>query len=100
MVLNVDQCKVITFSRKKLRLNYDYKVNKSSLKKVNCSNDLGVTIDSQLRFNIHLDTVINNANRRCGFIKRQTNELANIDATRLLVLLIIRPFLEKIEKNY
>ncbi|VVC94349.1 unnamed protein product [Leptidea sinapis] len=49
------------FSRKKINLDSLYKINGTVLTQVDFIRDLGVTLDRQLKFNIHIDTIANKA---------------------------------------
>ena len=77
MKLNRDQCKCMTLSINKKANNQKYLLNTSldvnGLQKVNEEKDIGVVIDSSLKFEIHVAEKIKRANRMIGLIKRNCN---------------------------
>jgi hypothetical protein len=50
LYLNVRKCKVITYSRVKVQVTYDYSLNGQNLERVSVIRDLGVLMDSKLMF--------------------------------------------------
>jgi len=50
--------------------NYDYSLSGTSLQRVDTVKDLGVTVDSKLKFNKHVDIKVNVAYQNLGIIKR------------------------------
>ena len=75
--LNVDKCNYIVFSRLSLSRNpnMDLSLNNIQLKRVNVVKDLGVTLDSKLLFEPHIEAIIRKALRNLGFILRTTEGL-------------------------
>lgn len=94
IVISVDKCSIITFTRRKSSFVYDYTLLGNSLARVTSVKDPGVTLDSQLTFNIHRSAVIENANRQLGFIKRVSNEFNDPLCFRSLYCAQVRPILE------
>jgi hypothetical protein len=72
LYLNVRKCKVITFSRAKVQVTYDYSLkNDQNLEKVSVIRDLGVLMDSKLTFSEHVDVTVSKARHSMlGFIMR------------------------------
>lgn len=68
--LSINKCKTITFSKKKNISNYRYSLCGTTLDKVNTIKDLGITLDSKLHFDIHIDNIINKAFQMYGFVVR------------------------------
>jgi hypothetical protein len=55
--------------------------------------DLGVTIDNSLKFNIHINAIVNKANRIMGLIRR-TFTFLDIGTFRALFTTLVRPIVE------
>ena len=56
--LNVSICSVVSYGRT-ISFNYDYSLSGTSLQRVDTIKDLGVTFDSKLKFNKHVDIKVN-----------------------------------------
>jgi hypothetical protein len=78
MKLNVDKCKVLTL-KKNLNHNFDYGFSNcdsySSLECVDSMKDLGVVIDSELSFDIHISEKVNKAFQMLGIINRNFSDI-------------------------
>ena len=70
MIFNISKCIIITFTRLKNSVSFNYSMNGVALKRVTEVQDLGVTLDSALQWNIHVKNIIFKANRVSGLIKR------------------------------
>ena len=70
MIFNISKCYIITFTRLKNTVSFNYSVNGVTLKRVTEVQDLGVTLDSALQWNIHFKNSISKANRVSGLFKR------------------------------
>ena len=70
MIFNISKCFIITFTRLKNPVSFNYSMNGVALKRVTEVQDLGVTLDSALQWNIHVKNIISKANRVSGLIKR------------------------------
>lgn len=69
--LNVTKCSVLTYSRRDPTL-YTYRLGDAPLNRVQSVRDLGVTFDTQLKFNDHVVAICKSARKSLGFIKRQS----------------------------
>ena len=67
--LKVKNCKTVSFGRRTDILN-EYTVSGKDVEKVDKIKDLGVTFDSILKFDEHIDIKINKAYQMLGIIKR------------------------------
>ena len=72
--LNINKCKVMSFSRHAGFFDAAYEISDESLLRVSIINDLGVIFDNKLSFAEHQSYVINKAKRKLGFIKRSTRD--------------------------
>lgn len=70
MELNINKCKVLRVSRIKTSAVPSYNLNNSILEFVPSYRYLGVHISSDLTWSIPIDTIINNANRTLGYLRR------------------------------
>lgn len=70
MSLNLSKCSVTFFYRIKEPKGYFYSISNVMLPIVQYFKDLGVTFLSDLNFNHHIFTIINQAARQLGFIRR------------------------------
>lgn len=68
--LSIKKCKSITFTKKRNVSNYFYSLCGTTLSKVNTIKDLGITLDSKLHFDEHIENIINKAFRMYGFVIR------------------------------
>ena len=72
--LNIQKCKVISYSSKDLKTNSEYHIIGNNitypLEKLDFITDLGVTFDRNLKFNIHINDKIKKAYSILGIIKR------------------------------
>ena len=92
--LNVGKCKVMSFSRKKNVINYDYCFTEQYISKCDVVSDLGVILDGKLSMNTHIDNVVGRAMRMLGFIKRFSREFDDICVLKTLFVTYVRPILE------
>lgn len=94
MFLNVSKCSVITFSKKKDIISSDYHIDDAVLMRVHTINDLGVTFDSKINFNAHIDKIVNESRRVLGFLKRRAKEFNDPYVTKSLYQSLVRSKLE------
>lgn len=72
MFLNAAKCHHIKFTKKRIGFQSDYRISGNKLEEVTTIRDLGVLIDSKLRFTYHIDRAVKEANRALGFVLRNT----------------------------
>lgn len=82
MTLNIGKCKVITFCRSLSSINYTYAINGTTLERVGSIRDLGVVIDSKLRFNEHITVITAKAFSVLGFIRRNASQFTDVYALK------------------
>lgn len=93
--LNLRKCMVITYSRKKInKILFDYSIDTIYLMRVESIKDLGVTFDSKLKFDIHVDTICRKAHRVLGFIFRRGKDFRNPQVFITLFNSLVRSHLE------
>ena len=91
--LNLSKCKHMAFGRK---LNYHrlYSIAQTPLETVEQFCDLGVLMDSKLRFNLHISVIVNKANSVLGAVKRWSKDFNDPYVTKSLFTSLVRPILE------
>lgn len=94
LFLNIDKCNVITYTRKKKPIHFDYSLNNNTLKRVSSIRDLGIIMDSELSFNLHIDHIIGFAFRRLGFVLRITKPFKNTTTLKILYFSFVRSILD------
>ncbi|XP_055614779.1 uncharacterized protein LOC129761101 [Toxorhynchites rutilus septentrionalis] len=76
--LNPSKCSVISFSRKRSSIIFEYKLHGVKLDRVSTIKDLGVMLDSKLTFRDHVSYIIAKASRTLGFIFRVTKRFKDV----------------------
>lgn len=94
LILNLDKCSVITFSRKVHPVNYNYALNNSEIRRVNEIRDLGVLMDSKLSFVPHIDNILDKSFRQLGFILRVSKPFRDPLIYKILFNSFVRSRLE------
>lgn len=92
--LNVSKCYVCTFTRKSNPINFDYKFLNTQITRVNSIRDLGVTFDSKLIFDTHIDNIVKKASKALGFILRISSEFRRVKTIKILYCSFVRSLLE------
>ena len=94
MFLNINKCFTMTFTRRINNLNFQYKINDEVLTRSDHCKDLGVTFQSNLRFNLHYQAILSKAFRMLGFIIRNTRHFRRIGTLIKLYNTFVRPHVE------
>lgn len=94
MLVNVDKCQVITYSKAKKPIEFNYLLNHHLLRRVNVVKDLGVIFSSDLSFNSHIDAVVNKAYSMLAFIKRNSKDFHDTLTFKSLYTSFVRSQLE------
>ena len=94
MSINGKKCKIITFTRRCITVNHQYTLKSIPLERVSSITDLGVTLDSKLRFNNHVTLISSKAYAVPGFIRRYTWHFTDIYALKALYCTLVRSLLE------
>lgn len=94
MKLNINKCKSMRVSRVPYSTNpADYTLNNTPLTAVTSYKYLGVIIAQNLSWTLHVNYIINNANRMLGFLRRNFSR-ANTTVKLTLYKTLVRPKLE------
>lgn len=94
MELNISKCKILSFTRKRQSMLYNYRLCSVILERVDSVVDLGITFHRSLCFNLHLEGMLSKANRMIGFIKRQCRDFTSALPLLHLYYTLVRPHLE------
>ena len=93
MAFHPDKCTKLTISHKKHTFNHNYILHNHTLESVSSAKYLGVTLQSNLKWNLHYDNIISNANKSLGFLKRNLR-VSNTDIKSRAYQTLVRPKLE------
>lgn len=94
MLLNASKCSVITFSRKRSPVLFNYSLNNTTLTRTSTVNDLGVLLDTKLTFTDHLSYITSKASRSLGFIFRIAKCFSDISCLKALYCALVRSTIE------
>lgn len=94
MKLNVAKCKIMTVSRKKANVVFNYTIDNEPLERVNMIKDLGVYIDNELQFHYHIEFIRNKSMKMLGFVIRTLKEFQNLNCFKNLYCSYVRSGLE------
>jgi hypothetical protein len=94
MLFNVDKCVSMSFSHKPQTIAYNYTINGVVISRVNSFTDLGIIVNSRLKWDEHICSCIKKANQKLGLIKRVTGFTCSSDIKLLCYTAIVRPHLE------
>ena len=70
MNFNHSKCKILTVSRRKAPVDFNYMLNGNNIEQVTSFKDLGVLVSSDLNWKAHIHNVVSKCNRVNGMIKR------------------------------
>lgn len=92
--LNIDKCKVISFTRKMSYRIHPYKISENILLRVNSITDLGIIFDQKLTFIEHINNLCSDASKSLGFIIRNCREFTDLNSIKILYFSYVRSKLE------
>ena len=93
MVFNPDKCEHIQITNKRNVIPTSYSIHGQTLKETSKAKYLGVTIDSKLSWNSHIDAVTKRANQTTAFLRRNLSSCPK-DVKAKCYKSIVRPQLE------
>lgn len=93
MTLNLSKCNVVSFSRKKLTVEFDYSMNNSNVSRSSSYKYLGVHFTSNLTWAAHVTYISANASRTLGYLRRNLRNAPN-NVRKQAYLTFVRPQLE------
>lgn len=93
MHFHPDKCNVLSMTQKKNRIHYSYKLHGHVLESVDSSKYLGVTLQNNLKWDKHINTITSKANQTLGFLRRNL-KITSTKAKDHAYKAIVRPKLE------
>ena len=93
MKFHPEKCNVLSISKKKTPMKYNYVLHGHTLEHVTTAKYLGVTISSDLKWNTHISNICQRANNTIGFLKRNLN-ISNSNLKEKAYVSLVRPTLE------
>ena len=93
MAFHPDKCTVLTITQKKTPFKHDYKLHNHILEPVTSAKYLGVTLQSNLKWNTHIDNITSNGNKSLGYLKRNL-QISNPEVKSRTYQALVRPKLE------
>ena len=93
MRFNPDKCEVIRITNKRKIIQSEYKIHSQSLKLIDKAKYLGVTIDSKLSWNAHVEAFSKKANNTLSFLRRNLPACPK-DVKATCYKTLVRPQLE------
>ena len=93
MAFHPDKCNVLSITRNKHPIKHIYTLHGQVLQYTDKAKYLGVTIQSDLKWNSHVNNICNKANRTLGFLKRNLN-ISSSSIKEQAYKSLVRPSLE------
>ncbi|KAK7095258.1 hypothetical protein V1264_006690 [Littorina saxatilis] len=93
MTFHPDKCSVLTVSKKKKTSAHQYTLHGHALENVTSAKYLGVTVQADLKWDIHIDTIVKKANQTLGFLRRNL-KIGAVHTKELAYKSLVRPLLE------
>ncbi|XP_055643865.1 uncharacterized protein LOC129780031 [Toxorhynchites rutilus septentrionalis] len=94
MQLNITKCKSTTFTRCQTSISFNYKIASNNVERVNCIRDLGVILDSKLKFDEHISTTATKGFAVLGFIRRNSLTFQDPYTLKTLYCSLVRSIVE------
>ena len=91
---NINKCNVMSFTRKKDNINFNYVMEGVVLSRVSEIKDLWVTFDCMLTFRSHVFNISSKASKMYGFIVRSSREFKDTNCIKQLYIALVRSVLE------
>lgn len=85
-----NKCYKMTYRITRSHIEHEYKIDNTAIQQVDSITDLGITFCSNLTWDTHIDSIINQANRRLGMLARCCKPIKDIDTMTMLYKAIIR----------
>ena len=93
MSFHPDKCSVLQVTTKKTPLPYDYILHGHTLQQETSTKYLGLTIQTDLKFNKHINNITANATKQLNFIKRNL-KVSSQSVKEKAYISLVRPKLE------
>jgi myo-inositol-hexaphosphate 3-phosphohydrolase len=93
MAFHPDKCNVLSITRNKTPIKYSYTLHGHQLEHADKVKYLGVTIQSDLKWDSHINSITTKANRKRGFLRRNIN-ISSTTVKEQAYKSLVRPSLE------
>ena len=90
LFFNASKCKVLTITRKKNLVIYEYTLGSKKLTRVDHEKDLGIMTTTNITWDLHVNTVVAKANKMLGILKRTCTSITDITIRRTLYLSLVK----------
>lgn len=94
MLLNAGKCKIISFRRSRPLISFEYTIDGDEIERVESIKDLGVIMDSKLKFNEHISLTTAKGFSLLGFVRRNAADFDDVYALKTLYSCFVRSVLE------
>lgn len=92
--VNTQKCQIISFTRKKHPISYEYRICNETIPRTSQVRDLGVILDSKFTFRAHIDHIISKAYKSLGFVIRNSKPFKDLQCLKMLYFSYVRSILE------
>ena len=89
--LNVAKCHISLFSKRDSSENYTYKINDVQISRVESIKDVGVHLDSKLRYVGHLDFICSKVSKVLGVLRKFISDFRNYSVILNLYKSLVLP---------
>jgi hypothetical protein len=94
MTFNPSKCFVMSFKNNRNKFEFEYLINNSVLNRVHSITDLGIIVSDDLKWENHINFIVNKANKRLGLVKRCIGYNCSVAVKLTCYKAIVRPLLE------
>lgn len=92
--LNISKCQVINFTLKRNPISFDYNLNDIILNVICENKDLGIIFENKLKFQSHIESIVNRGYRMLGYMTRISRFFTDIHCYKTLYYSLVRSHLE------
>lgn len=94
ITVNVNKCVLMTFTRKRTPIRFEYKIGTTPIMRTQRVRDLGILLDDKLSFNEHVSDIVSRSYKSLGFILRVSQPFTDIKCLKILYYAYVRSILE------
>jgi hypothetical protein len=91
---SVKKCNMMTYTRSKQPVDFDYKMAETFLSRVNSIRDLGIIFTQDYKFSKHIRDITERAYRVLGFVLRNSRGFRSVETIVVLYQSLVRSILE------
>jgi hypothetical protein len=91
---NPGKCSVLSFTRNRNKILFDYSMKGNVLNREHQVVDLGIIVNDTLKWDDHIHSIVNKANKRLGLIKRCVGHDCSKEVKLTCYRSLVRPLLE------